>query len=357
MMNMRRFSCLVAVGLLVTTDAFAPSLSTSFVKSKYAKNTKSFFKIEKSIMMTDDEKEEESTTRSMENQQMQPNRNTRLQRVLDRLDTLKAAGYDHDTSMQVSAKGGIILFCLAFCYKWYRARFINKIPVWDRQPQWNTVITNREQEKELKAFTCKNCGSTIFIARHRNWFFEGPTGIGGLGCYSCGAKGKDNFIMDRDRIVEDLGDEDDYFDYERPLDFVSAAERRSLLKEAGGDEEKANQALVDKAEAEEAAARAAETGDEPAAIETIAEEVVDETPAETETEETTADEVVAAESEPEQVEAPESEPEVVVEEPPAPAPVEAKKTSPPPAPVPTPAPAPKVTQASDNLDILDMDDF
>ena len=28
-------------------------------------------------------------------------------------------------------------------------------------------------------------------------------GIGGLGCFSCGAKGKDNFVMDRDRIVED----------------------------------------------------------------------------------------------------------------------------------------------------------
>jgi hypothetical protein len=28
-------------------------------------------------------------------------------------------------------------------------------------------------------------------------------GIGGLGCFSCGAKGKENFVMDRDRIVED----------------------------------------------------------------------------------------------------------------------------------------------------------
>lgn len=47
-----------------------------------------------------------------------------------------------------------------------------------------------------------------------------------------------------------MADEDDYFDYERPLDFVSRAERRSIMKEAGGDEEKANQLLVERANAE-----------------------------------------------------------------------------------------------------------
>jgi hypothetical protein len=72
-------------------------------------------------------------------------------------------------------------------------------------------------------------------------------GIGGLGCFSCGAKGKENFVMDRDRIVEDVADLDDYFDYERPLDFVSRAERRKVLKEAKGDEELANKLLVEKA--------------------------------------------------------------------------------------------------------------
>jgi hypothetical protein len=137
-------------------------------------------------------------------------------------------------------------FAMAFCVKWYRARYVFKIPVWDRQPNWNNIITSKEQEKDLKAFTCKNCGSTIFIAKTREFFFEGDTGIGGLGCFSCGAKGADNFIMDRDRIVEDVADIDDYFEYERPLDFVSAAERRKLLKEAGGDEETANKLLMDR---------------------------------------------------------------------------------------------------------------
>ena len=137
-------------------------------------------------------------------------------------------------------------FAVGFCIKWYRARYVFKIPVWDRQPNWNNIITSKEQEKDLKAFTCKKCGSTLFIAKTREFFFEGNTGIGGLGCFSCGAKGKDNFVMDRDRIVEDVADMDDYFEYERPLDFVSRAERRKLLKEAAGDEEKANQLLLER---------------------------------------------------------------------------------------------------------------
>jgi hypothetical protein len=92
---------------------------------------------------------------------------------------------------------------VGFCVKWYRARYVFKIPVWDRQPNWNNVITSKEQEKDLKAYTCKKCGSTIFIAKSREFFFAGNTGIGGLGCFSCGAKGEENFVMDRDRIVED----------------------------------------------------------------------------------------------------------------------------------------------------------
>jgi hypothetical protein len=132
-------------------------------------------------------------------------------------------------------------FGVAFCVKWYRARYVFKIPVWDRQPNWNNIITSKEQEKDLKAFTCKNCGSTIFIAKTREFFFEGDTGIGGLGCFSCGAKGKENFTNERDKILEEVADIDDYFEYERPLDFVTAAERRQLLKDAKGDEEAANE--------------------------------------------------------------------------------------------------------------------
>jgi hypothetical protein len=123
--------------------------------------------------------------------------------------------------------------------------YFAKIPFWEKQPQWNMVVTTKEQEDALRAYTCLNCGATLFIARNREWFFEGGTGLSGLGCYSCGAKGKDNFVMDRSRIVEEVGDEDDYFSYERPLDFVTAAERKALLRATKGDEAAANQMLID----------------------------------------------------------------------------------------------------------------
>ena len=44
--------------------------------------------------------------------------------------------------------------------------------IWERQPQWNTVMTSKEQEEKanLKAMTCNNCGTTIFIAKGRKWF-------------------------------------------------------------------------------------------------------------------------------------------------------------------------------------------
>lgn len=200
-----------------------------------------------------------------------------LKRVVARFDTVEAAGledvklsgiidrikklHNPKTYLALSLMAGLrwqwcfrnpyYWFAVAFCIKWYRARYVFKIPVWDRQPNWNNIITSKEQEKDLKAFTCLNCGSTIFIAKTREFFFEGDTGIGGLGCFACGAKGKDNFVMDRDRIVEDVADEDDYFEYERPLDFVSRAERRALLKEAGGDEEKANELLMNRSTSEQ----------------------------------------------------------------------------------------------------------
>lgn len=201
---------------------------------------------------------------------LQLSKRSLLKRILDRFDTIEAAGlkdvkvsgvidrikslHNPKTYLLLSLLAGLrwqwcfrspyYWFGVAFCVKWYRARYVFKIPVWDRQPNWNNIITSKDQEKDLKAFTCKKCGSTLFIAKTREFFFEGDTGIGGLGCFACGAKGKENFVMDRDRIVEDVADLDDYFEYERPLDFVSRAERRALLKEAGGDENKANEILL-----------------------------------------------------------------------------------------------------------------
>ena len=234
-------------------------------------------------------------------------------------------------------------FAVGFCIKWYRARYVFKIPVWDRQPNWNNIITSKEQEKDLKAFTCKNCGSTLFIAKTREFFFEGDTGIGGLGCFTCGAKGKDNFIEDRDRIVEDVGDMDDYFEYERPLDFVSAAERRKLMKEAAGDEEKANQILLERESTPAGAIDAEVVG------ETVAEDFKSEEDAVTD--ESASDEPV--EVEPKAMDEPkDNEPVAQTETPAVP-----KKTEKPTAPKkkkPTP-PAPSADDDEDFMSLLDLD--
>mmetsp|Transcript_9197 Transcript_9197/g.17319 ORF Transcript_9197/g.17319 Transcript_9197/m.17319 type:complete len:353 (+) Transcript_9197:167-1225(+) len=165
--------------------------------------------------------------------------------ILDRSDTLSSAGfYDPSQSryppVVAGAKTNITLFLLALGYKWYRSIFINKLAIWERQPQWNTVITSKEDEEKanLEAMTCKNCGSIIFIAKGRKWF-QMPKDYT---CYCCGATGEDSFINTRDELLDEI--DDDYFDYERPLDFVTAAERKKLMKEAGGDEAKANALLT-----------------------------------------------------------------------------------------------------------------
>lgn len=248
-------------------------------------------------------------------------------------------------------------FVVGFCVKWYRARYVFKIPVWDRQPNWNNVITSKEQEKDLKAYTCKNCGSTIFIAKTREFFFEGSTGIGGLGCFSCGAKGKDNFVMDRDRIVEDVADEDDYFDYETPLDFVSRAERRKLMKAAKGDEELAAKLLVERNNAE--AGITEETPAEPQAEEEVVDAEV-EAPSEEPEEEPENEEVasIEEEEEPEAESTADEEPEVsdkvepVAQEEPVKEAPPKKAPSPKPAPK-APAPKPAPSEASDDdFDVL-----
>jgi DNA-directed RNA polymerase subunit RPC12/RpoP len=184
---------------------------------------------------------DDSTTSTKLRQRIQ----SKLIHVWERTNTLKVAGlYDDDNEkklqpLQAGFKTNVMLLVGAFLFKWYRARFINKIPVWDRQPQWNMVVTSPEQEKELHAYRCKQCGSTIFIARHREWFFKG----GNTECTNCGAKGTENFEDVRGEVLDSI--DDDYFDYESPLDFVSAAERRRLVQQAGGDEELAKKIAIE----------------------------------------------------------------------------------------------------------------
>lgn len=175
--------------------------------------------------------------------------------LLDRSDTLRSAGfYDVNINeesgatssnnqyppLTAGARTNITLFLVALGYKYYRSIFINKLAIWERQPQWNTVITSKEDEEKanLEAMTCNACGSTIFIAKGRKWF-QMPKGYT---CYCCGASGEEAFTNTRADLLEEV--DDDYFDYEKPLDFVTAAERKKLMKQAGGDEAKANDLLT-----------------------------------------------------------------------------------------------------------------
>jgi hypothetical protein len=315
-----------------------------------------------------------------------PSNNSRLsiwKRVQRRLDVLESAGFSRDTVKTAGifrrAKDlynpitflVVALLCgfkwewcfrnpyywfgVAFCVKWYRARYVFKIPVWDRQPNWNNIITSKEQEKDLKAFTCNNCGSTIFIAKTREFFFEGNTGIGGLGCFACGAKGKDNFVNTREEILEDVADMDDYFEYERPLDFVTRAERRKLLKEASGDEEAANQLLLERAGGAAPDSPVTDAVIEDAVIEgdvvedaVVEDAVVENAVVENAVVEETGESKVAA-SEPDVDVTSEPTPEPKAETPPKPK--KTKKAS-----KKTPK-TPKAAPADDDMDILDMDDF
>ena len=141
-------------------------------------------------------------------------------------------------------------------------------------------MTSKEQEEKanLKAMTCNNCGTTIFIAKGRKWFqmpkdygkahhqrlgFANEYGmflsfsLSSIECFCCGASGEDAFTDIRKEVLEEI--DDDYFDYEKPLDFVTAAERRKLMKQAGGDEEKANAMLTQG----DASDMGKETGDAP----------------------------------------------------------------------------------------------
>merc|ERR1712238_21721 len=54
--------------------------------------------------------------------------------------------------------------------------------------------------------------------------------------------GRDSFFNNREKIVEEI--DDDFFDYGKPLDFVTRGERRTLLKLAKGDEKKAEALLL-----------------------------------------------------------------------------------------------------------------
>jgi len=164
--------------------------------------------------------------------------------------------------------------------------------------------------------------------------------------------------MDRDRIVEDVGDMDDYFEYERPLDFVSRAERRKILKEAEGDEDRANQLLLERQnkavgsteetvaleqqfETEQIAAAEPATEQEPIDVEVVDEEPKPLSKGERDVSDSGSSREESVADKPDQEDKSSSEPPSPLEEKPT-----AKKNAPPPP-----------DDDIDDLDLLDMDEF
>jgi len=194
-----------------------------------------------------------------------------LKNAWKRMDTLEASGLKKEYSNTPPLTSGILkLWFYGFVgiigFRWYRAKYINKLGFWEKQPQWNMMVTSKEQDDALRAYTCQNCGSTMFIARNREAFFEGAVGLGGKGCFTCGSKGVDNFVMNRKEIMEEL-DDSTFDELEQPLDFVSEAERQGLLDLVDGNEDAANE-LLKEAKAEEAEERKPKAGGKNDAAET-----------------------------------------------------------------------------------------
>jgi len=152
------------------------------------------------------------------------NNNAPLQKFDRVFNTMKTAGFEN-YSMQMSPKRFLLIFVGMVVFKYIRSRKL-KQSFMEKQPAWGHVITSKDEEKNLHAWTCKNCGSTMFIAKGREIRFFNP--LVGIECQTCGAKGKDSFY---DRREEIAAEDDTDFQYENPMDYISKEERKKLMKQ------------------------------------------------------------------------------------------------------------------------------
>uniref|UniRef100_A0A6U3SCW8 Uncharacterized protein n=1 Tax=Ditylum brightwellii TaxID=49249 RepID=A0A6U3SCW8_9STRA len=178
-------------------------------------------------------------------------------RVSYRMDTLRSAGFydsqDRGLEPQLAFIGKVkdAVTIVGFMYvSWKVIAFLWEYGIRRTSYLPNMLITSKamEEKADLKALECQVCGSTIFLARGRDHMF-------GQKCSNCGAPGKEAFVNIRKELVETI--DDDYWETGgHAIDFLSRHEKKKLLKEAGGNEEKANeilnQRLLEQMEAEQA---------------------------------------------------------------------------------------------------------
>lgn len=136
-----------------------------------------------------------------------------------RFDTMERAfGSDSEYTLSsrllVGLVGGIIAI------KFIRATFSTKrgTNILSPMPTFGYLVNSKEEElKYLHAYCCKQCGTTIFPARGRDFKFF-PKNIE---CFNCGAKGRENFYDRRKEM--DIGDDVEYLS---KYDYMSDAEKK-----------------------------------------------------------------------------------------------------------------------------------
>lgn len=195
------------------------------------------------------------------------------------------------------------------------------------------VTRTKEEDDALHAWTCNNCGATLFVARGKEFRYFRKD----YKCYVCGNTGRENFTNTRGDIIERTGDD---FEGTQYWESLPKKEQRKWMKEAFGDETIAKKMAIDQwrkdngievepapaevvAQVEEAVG-GSDGGEEDSLLDEVADEAGEEEAAAAPTEEETA-----ASSEEESAPAP------------TPAPAVSAPVPAPPAPAPKPKPAPK----------------
>ena len=213
------------------------------------------------------------------------------------------------------------------------------------------VTRTKEEDDALHAWTCNNCGATLFVARGKEFRYFRKD----YKCYVCGNTGRENFTNTRGDIIERTGDD---FEGTQYWESLPKKEQRKWMKEAFGDETIAKKMAIDQwrkdngievepapaevvAQVEEAVGGS--DGGEDSLLDEVADEAGEEEAAAAPTEEETA-----ASSEEESAPAPTPAPAVSapVPAPPAPAPK--------PKPAPKPAAPPAFDDDDDIFDELDL---
>merc|ERR1711862_355258 len=216
------------LALIIASNAFQTRLNQKWIINNHnlpkTKTTKTRFEINNAnhMLLHHSKNEEEEDHRSL----------FKKWDIKDRVfDTMKIAGYE-DYSVQMSPKRFLIIFFGMMAFKYIRSKKL-KQSFMEKQPAWGHVITSKDQEKNLHAWTCKECGSTMFIAKGREIRFFNP--LVGIECQDCDAKGKDMFY---DRREEIAAEDDTDFEYENPLDYISKEERKKKMKQMEKEKKK-----------------------------------------------------------------------------------------------------------------------